>query len=92
MKDVTNLNLSFAYTNQEGDKGMLTLAEGIGHMTKLTKLKLNFTQTKVTDVGFEKLIGKLREKNITHLILIFGATKIKKDMGIINLAPVLQDM
>ena len=61
-------------------------------MIKLSKLSLNFTSTKVTDVGFDKVVGKLKGKDITHLILLFGATKIRKDLGIVNLAPVLTKM
>ena len=70
----------------------MTLAEGFGHMIKMTKLFLNFTSTKVTDVGFDKLVGKLKGKDITHLVLLFGDTKIRKDLGIVNLAPVLSKM
>ena len=54
-------------------------------MFKLTKLDLNFTGTKVSDEAFDKIVSKLKGKDITHLVLHFGKTKIKKDYGIVNL-------
>ena len=61
-------------------------------MIKLSKLEVNFTSTKVSDEAFDKIVSKLKGKDITHLVLHFGKTRIRKDLGIVNLAPVLQKM
>jgi hypothetical protein len=61
-------------------------------MYKLTKLLINFTNTKVNDEGFDKIVGKLKGHDLIHLTLHFGKTKIKKDLGLVNLASVLSNM
>jgi len=61
-------------------------------LIKLTYLTLNFTRTNITGVGFDKIVGKLNGKDILGLVLIFGETKIKNDLGVINFAPPLERM
>ena len=61
-------------------------------MFKIKRLEINFTNTKVTDEAFDKIVGKLKGHDIIHLILYFGKTKIKKDLGLVNLASVVSNM
>ena len=61
-------------------------------MIKLSVLSLNFTKTKITGISFDKLVGKLNGKDISNLTLLFGETKIKNDLGVINIAPSLEKM
>ena len=49
-------------------------------------------KTRVTGVSFDKLVGKLKGKDIVSLVLLFGETKIKNDLGVINLSPPLEKM
>ena len=76
MKSLRWLWLNFRETELENDQGFYELSEAIEYLVHLNKLELDFTYTKVTELGLKAFSTSLKSlENISHLKLSFAYTQ-----------------
>ena len=67
----------------EVDKGLCQLYEGVTEMAQLRKFHLTMDYTDITDVGFNHIAKSLtNKKELVELVLSFKSTYIKRNDGL----------